>query len=180
MKIIDIVKFNNFIALVVDKEPEITYEKVNDGDYLIGSDESNLLYSCLYYQDCGDNKAFEGSEFDLPMKDGSTIHIKGQYWNDEYGKCSKLLNINIGRISIRSIDELKKCYVFRGLQVNIDVFEKLVKEFLETNPVYEIFGYYEYEDYIQSKSPINTKDHPNKDFQNKIRNIFINNIEEIK
>lgn len=180
MKILDIVKFNNFIALVVDKMPELTYEK--KGEYLIGSDDSNLLFSCLYYQDCGKYKAFSGREFDLPMKDGSTIHLNGQYWNDEEGRCAKFLNINLGRITIADIEELKKCFVFRGLQANVDVYEKLVKEFLEANPNYEIFGYYEYEDYIQARRSVNVNInyHPNIEFQKEIRNIFINNKEERK
>lgn len=180
MKIIDIVKFNNFIALVVDKMPKLTYEK-KDG-YLVGSDDSGLLFSCLFYQNNSKLKAFAGREFYLPMKDGSSIHINGQYWNDEEGRCAKLLNINLGRITIAGIDELKKCFVFSGLRVNLDVYKKLVKEFLEANPDYKIFGYYEYQDYIQSNRSVSAgiNNHPNESFQKEIRNIFLNNEEEQK
>lgn len=167
MKILDIVKFNDRIAIVVDTVPELTYEK--EWIYLIGSDESKLLFDCLYYESDRYAKAFAGREFDLPMKDGSITHCNGQYWSGRVEECAERLGIKLGDVTIQSLDELKRCYVFSGMQVNWRVYCDMLSEFFRNNPTYEIWGYMEYEMHIRNLPNVFKNDHPDKDFQEKIR-----------
>ena len=98
MKILDIVKFNSGVALVVDEMPTLTYEKMVapvsacEGEYekfafagrefLIGSDERGVFYDVLYHRvEPGGRKAFAGREFSLPMMNGETFKTDGWWWD---------------------------------------------------------------------------------------------------
>lgn len=166
VQIVDIVKFNNGIGIVVDEMPPIVYEK--HGIYLIGSDESGLLFDCLYYQYDRYAKAFGGTEFDLPMKDGTTTHCSGQYWSGRTSECSEILGIELGQVTIATQDMLKGCYVFTGKQINRAVYKKMVAEFLDQHPGYEVWGYWEYEGHLKGTDP-SRNDHPDTEFQEKVR-----------
>ena len=89
-KIVDIVKFNDRHAFVLDREYFLTYEQ--HGELLIGSDKTQTFFNVLYYApfggnpNFGSNYAFGGRKFDLQMKDGSAMHCYGQYW-DGYQVC---------------------------------------------------------------------------------------------
>lgn len=170
MKMIDIVKFNNGIAIVVDEIPELTYEKY--GTYLIGSDDSKLLFDCLYQHYDRFKKAFAGREFDLRMKDGTITHCEGQYWSGRTQECAKLIGIELGEITIQTLDALKECYVFTRYQVNLSVYRSMVSDFFAKNPGYEIFGYWEYDNRINGRNHRRGSDHPNVDFQKAWRDYY--------
>lgn len=166
MKIIDIVKFNDGIAIVVDEIPILTYEE--KGSLLIGSDESNLLFDCLYYQSPrGGAKAFAGRKFDLPLKDGGTIHCNGQWWQGKERECAEKLGIELAHITIRDLEFLKTCYVFSGMSVNKNVYMQMLRDFLTANPDYEVYGYWEYEGKVRGRR--NRQDHPDENFQKAVR-----------
>lgn len=75
MKILAVVKFNDYHAFVLDEPIKLTYEKI--GGMLIGSDETGIFYNCLFYEKpVGRFKAFAGREFDLPLKDGGKYEYK--------------------------------------------------------------------------------------------------------
>ena len=116
MQILDIVKFNNSIALVVDDIPTLTYEK--RGKYLIGSDNNGILFDCLYYMRDSMFKAFAGREFDLQMKDGSIIRCDGQYWSGKTKECGEELGIELCDVTLQSKQKLQDCYVFTRFSVN--------------------------------------------------------------
>ena len=166
MKIIDIVKFNDGIALVVDEIPALKYEQ--KGSLLIGSDDSNLLFDCLYFQmPRGNEKAFAGRKFDLPLKDGGSIHCDGKWWQGREVECAKELGIELAHITIRDLAFLKDCYVFGGLSVNKNVYMQMLRDFLTENPDYEVYGYWEYEGILCGRTTKN--DHPDENFQKAVR-----------
>lgn len=172
MKIIDIVKFNDHIGLVVDEIPQIVYEEY--GKFLIGSDDKGVLFNCLVYErPIGVFKAFGGREFDLPMKDGSVTHCYGQYWHDTFNNASKVLGFKLASITIQTLDDLKKCYVFVGYQAKYETYYKAVSDFLNNHPNYKIWGYREYEKHITNKPiELNHRDKVSESFQNKVRKMF--------
>lgn len=166
MKIIDIVKLNNGIALVVDEIPTLTYEQ--KGSLLIGSDDSNLLFNCLYYQTPrGNEKAFAGREFYLPLKDGGSIHCDGKWWQGREAECAEKLGIELAHITIRDLAFLKDCYVFVGLSVNKNVYMQMIRDFLTERPDYEVYGYWEYKGILCGRTTKN--DHPDENFQKAVR-----------
>jgi hypothetical protein len=143
MKILAVVKFNDHHAFVFDQPIEYTYEEIED--MLIGSDESRIFYSCLFYKKpFGNFKAFAGRKFDLPLKDGGTIHCDGQYWDGKSEKASKIKGVNIIPITGKYIEELKKCYVYYGMYADEDKLNQLISQY--DGKIYE---YNEYEKLIK-------------------------------
>ena len=68
MKILDIVRFNQGVACVVDEMPEKVHEKI-DSTLMYGMDETGTLYRCYEYDSpSGRFKAFGGAKFDLKMR----------------------------------------------------------------------------------------------------------------
>lgn len=173
MNIVDIVQFNNGIAIVVDEIPKLTYEK--HGTNLIGSDDSEVIFDCLYLQNDRLQKAFAGREFDLPMKDGTVTRCKGQYWSGRTRECANEIGIELGVATIQTLDALKKCYVFTGYQVNRLAYRSMVSEFFKKNPDYDIFGYWEYEARIKGMDFPRRQDHPSEDFQKAQRDYYSTN-----
>lgn len=126
IKIIDIIDHKNQCStqrfLVVSRKPKFTYER--RGDFLIGEDSGFFNFYAYDSPSLG-IRAFAGSKFDIPMKDGSTIKANGQWWNampeDYYG----LLNSS----GVSTIAELSKCHVF--CSGNID--PQLIEDWLKGN-----------------------------------------------
>lgn len=134
MKILKLVQSNyGHYYTVFDKVEEITYEKFGL-DY-VGSlldDKGNIVQShFLKKQHYGD--AFGGREIELEMKDGSKQKIK-DYWfdNGSYPDHGKFVDIGAG-----TIESLKKCYVYYGMNINKSLFESMVNEYLKTDVLYD-------------------------------------------
>lgn len=134
MKILKLVQTSyGHSYIVFDKVEEITYEKIGL-DY-VGSlldDRGNIVQShFLKKQHYGD--AFGGREIKLKMKDNSEVSIK-DYWFDcgSYPNHGDFVNIGAG-----TIEKLKKCYVYYGMNINKYLFESMVNEYLERDALYD-------------------------------------------
>ena len=151
MKIVDLVKVNSQCCIVFD-EPvgPLTYEK--HGDLLIGSDEQDIFYDCLYYDRPTPNmRAFSGRKFDLPMKDGTTTHCNGQYWYGRIGEAEKAVGEVIAEIGASTKEELKQCFVFVGRNISKRRLDEMFEEFKASHPGYEPWGYREYEKLLKEE-----------------------------
>ena len=163
MKILDIVKFNDGVAFVVDKMPDLAYEKMVapvsacEGEYekftfagrefLIGSDESGVFYDVLYHRvEPGGRKAFGGHEFSLPMKDGGTFKTDGWWWDGGSSVAAKMLGIEMGGVTIQDRPSLEKCFVFTAQYIDVKMFdERLYCPFVEERGEIEPRDYHEFE-----------------------------------
>lgn len=151
MKIVDLVKANDLCWVVFD-EPvgQLTYEK--HWSLLIGSDERGIFYDCLYYdRPTPHMRAFAGREFDLPMKDGTTTHCNGQYWYGHIAEAGRVIGEEIAEIGASTKEDLKRCFVFTSRNISKKRLDEMVKEFEESHPGYEPWGYRQYEDMIRGK-----------------------------
>lgn len=87
--------------------------------------EDNGFFKFYYYEKpVGRFKAFGGSEFDIPMKNGKVIKANGQWWDavpKDY--ISKVDSYGYG-----TIDTLSKCYVFGSVYVQKGMVEKWLEE----------------------------------------------------
>lgn len=153
--IIDIIQFNDRHAYVLDNKIQLTYEK--HGDLLIGSDDTQTFFSVLYYSPCGGNPnfggnyAFGGRKFVLSMKDGTTTHCYGQYWDGRYEDAEKLLGVKFADFTHCDIDSLVECYVFRGGTADKLKLQKMIDDFFEISPSYKPWEYREYEKFIANR-----------------------------
>lgn len=162
MKILDIVKFNDGVAFVVDKMPVLTYEKMVaptsacKGEYekfvfagrefLIGADEDGVFYDVLYHRKENGPKAFGGHEFSLPMKDGGTFKTDGWWWDGGSSVAARMLGIEMGRVTIQDRSSLEKCFVFTARYMDVKMFdERLYRPFVEERGEIEPRDYYEFE-----------------------------------
>lgn len=134
MKILKLIKGNhgNYFA-IFDKVPELTYEKIG-ADYIgsaVGSNGDIISSHFLKKERFGD--AFGGREIELKMKDGNTEIIKN-YWFDQgsYKEHGEFVGIGAG-----IIEELQKCYVYFGYNINKNTFEKMIDEYLAREKLYE-------------------------------------------
>lgn len=163
MKILDIVKFNDGVAFVVDEMPTLTYEKMTapvsacEGEYekftfagrefLIGRDESGVFYDVLYHRvEPGGRKAFAGREFSLPMKNGETFKTDGWWWDGGLSVAARMLGIEMGRVTIQDRASLAKCFVFTARCMDVKMFdERLYRPFVDEHGKIEPRDYHEFE-----------------------------------
>jgi hypothetical protein len=147
-EIIAVVKFNDGEALVLKEKPKLIYTKYGN-DTIIGTD--GVFYQFYGYErPNGSYKAFAGREFELELNDGTKEICNGQWWDMVTKKAVDVLGINetynqVVYATTRSIDDLKKCYVFqsyKGLRKSIEEFRKTY-----TGKVYD---YWEYEKLIKN------------------------------
>jgi len=92
--------------LILDTMPDLLYER--HGSILFATDDG--FFDCYGYEAPSRNsRAFGGREFDIRMKDGSTIKANGQWWSIGAAKhCPEPL-VSVG---ISTLPLLEKCYVF--------------------------------------------------------------------
>ena len=125
-KIEAVVKFNNGEAWVLNRKPEIVYEK--KGNIMYGNDYG--FYNVYGFEaPCGKWKAFAGHEFDLPLKDGNVEHCYGQWWNAGHSKVEKILDIQLRPVTFKTNEDLIKCYVFTGASIEENYANKLRSEY---------------------------------------------------
>ncbi|GKW27802.1 hypothetical protein AB6D34_09245 [Pectobacterium brasiliense] len=130
LSIVAVVSMNDGEALVLNRELELVYEKMPNGDY-VGEDGpfKNLLF---FRHGSGSSKAFAGRELVLKMKDGTLNKIKNHWWHG--------LLKDTQSVFACDIDSLKKCYVFSGgFSVNKEEFDALRSTY--TGPVYPYWDY---------------------------------------
>lgn len=108
-----VVKFNQGIAFVLNKDVEFTYYK--QGSLIIGLDPTCTFVKCYHYERPTPGfSAFGGREFDIPLENGEVIHCNGQWWDGGYSKAAELLGEELISATYNDIKSLKNCYVFYG------------------------------------------------------------------
>lgn len=118
--------------VVLDEMPKLTYEKINH-DY-VGSatdGDGNIIFS-HYLKRQSFGGAFGGRELTLEMKDGSEEKIK-DYWFDHgsYKGHGRFVDIGVG-----TPETLKNVFVFMGANIEKDLFDELLDEYLRTEKIY--------------------------------------------
>ena len=133
IKVIALVKFNDGVALVLNRSPNILYER--NCVFLFAKD--GLFHNFYYYRRPDYySQAFAGRVFDIPMLDGSFERANGQWWDG----CPR----GYKGIAIGTIEKLKKCYVFWSSYALANDVENLISS--HDGPVYP---YWEYEKIIK-------------------------------
>ena len=119
-KIIDVIHTNKQIFIVLDELPNFVYER--RGKFLEAEDSG--FFNFYKFDLFGNNKAFGGRRFDIPLKDGSVEKAHGQWWdsvpNDYYG-----LLYNVG---ISTLDKLANCYVFHSGKIDKKILDEWLRE----------------------------------------------------
>ena len=116
--------YGNQIFLVLDEMPSFKYERI--GQWLHAEDSG--FFSQYKYDRPGPNwKAFAGRKFDIPMKDGTTEHAYGQWWD---AINTELIGVETCSPGIKTLEKLEECYVFVG---GIAVKKSIVEDWLEEN-----------------------------------------------
>ena len=148
IKILAIVKhtgcYGESYHYVLNRPLEKKYTKI-DNETIIGYDEGALSF--YKRERCSEHwKAFGGSEFDLPLTDGSTEHCYGQWWDGMSDSAKELYNPdNLQHFAWGTKEELKRCYVYIGGECERKWLEELKKDYKG-----KIYDYWEYEKMIKS------------------------------
>ena len=136
-KIKAVVKFNEGIAIVL--QDKIITKANKHGNNIIESD--GLFFSSLVYDRPSERwKAFAGRKFDIELEDGTVEHCTGQWWDGTTEKTKDIVGGDFISVTVCSIEELKKCYVFCGRYALKDKFEALLKTYTGKK-----YGYWEYD-----------------------------------
>lgn len=124
MKIVAMVRFNAGWAYVFDAPVIFRHseETINGVRYLIGRD-GPFVKALRYEKARGGLKAFAGAEITLDMADGSSRTVKDDWWHVA-PPCN-----GVASITYNTVDELKRCYVYRGACVETSALEALVSEY---------------------------------------------------
>lgn len=133
LKIVALVQINNSEALVLNRPLKMLYEF--SGQDLIGSD-GPFRRALRYETPRGRFKAFAGSEFDIPLKDGGTVRAKGQYWSAGLEGFTET--------AYGTVDGLKKCYVYTGALIDPAALQELRAEYTGC-----VYPYWDYEKVIK-------------------------------
>ncbi|KAF6636555.1 hypothetical protein H6F38_04765 [Paenibacillus sp. EKM208P] len=137
MKIAALVRSGESKDIVLDEKPKMTYYR--SGGMLIGMDDTCTFLDLLYYQNDPHSKAFAGYEFDITLDTGEVVHCNGQWWHGGVEKAEKLIGEKIVHVGYKSVDELKKCYVFTGGFAIRDNLKELLQSY--TGQVWEYWDY---------------------------------------
>lgn len=125
-KIIAKTTFNDGIAIVLEKRPELVYQK--QGIYMWGTD--GLFYSCYKNEGMGRTwKAFAGRKFTITLEGGETVECKGQWWDAGQRQVEKILGITLGGATVGNIESLKRCYVYSGYSVDVEKYRELLEKY---------------------------------------------------
>lgn len=145
-KVLAVVKVNDTEALVLDRLPAFKYGLSNG--CITGKD--GLFADCLYYEaPFGRFKAFAGREFKIKLEDGSIIECNGQYWDGVKKDHIEVLGFVPSRVTINSLDSLKKCFVFTGTYANPELFQKLRNTYDG-----KVWEYWEYDKHIKESKEV--------------------------
>lgn len=121
--------------ILVDEEPEITYEKIGQ-DYVGSSkNENGEVISSHYLKKQSYGDAFAGREIRLNMKDGDTEVIKN-YWFDHgsYPEHGTFTSVGIG-----TPESLKDIYVYHGSSIETNLFSEMLSEYLENDTFHKYY-----------------------------------------
>ena len=125
-KIIAKVTFNDGIAVVFDKRPELVYQR--QGAYMWGTD--GLFYKCYKNEGMGRTwKAFAGREFSIALGNGEVVVCKGQWWDAGQRSIEKIVGVTLGGATVGILESLKRCYVYGGYDVDIEKYKELLDKY---------------------------------------------------
>lgn len=145
-KIEAVVKFNDSEALVLSESPKILYERY--GNYLFGLDEYRVFCDCYKYdRPSKDWEAFAGRKFDISMRDGTVEHAYGQWWDGGTKEFEEKLGSEIIHVTLRTKEDLKRCYVFVAYRADKSEYLKLRSQYRE-----KVYDYWEYEEILKGES----------------------------
>lgn len=146
IKIEALTKFNDGVAFVLNRKPNLIWRSLNNKKILYGTD--GVFYNVLGYGACsGSSKAFGGSKFTVTLEDGEQIECYGQYWSGGHGVVEKELGIKLCSTPIGTIEGLKSCYVFSGMNADIEKINELREVYKSNGGV--VYPYYDYEKIIK-------------------------------
>jgi len=136
IQILDIiVNKHDQIFLLLDRMPELLYIRK---DSWLGASDSGF-YKFYYHHRDPHAKAFAGRTIHIPLLDGTIIEATGQWWDGIHPDYTDLKLVGVG-----SFEKLRKCYVFCGYKVRLDIIQKALSDFTPSN------NYYRYD--IKSKN----------------------------
>lgn len=142
IEVLTLVKFNSNVAMVL--RDEISYKYTKYGDLIIGTDQSGTFVRCYEYNRPSPGFfAFAGTDFDISLENGEIIHCYGQWWDGGYKRAAKILGCELVHVAYRSLEELKKCYVFIGTSANKDNLTTLINGYQG-----KVYRYKEYRDIL--------------------------------
>lgn len=125
IKIEAVVKFNDGEAYVINRWPEFKYEKA--GRLLYAND--GIFVSCYAHNVDPWAKAFGGRKFNLQMLDGSVTECHGQYWDAGQDTLAEMFGVELTHVTIETIADLKKCFVFCGASADREKLAQLRAEY---------------------------------------------------
>src|SRR5260221_3119339 len=136
MIVLAIVKFNSGVALVLDEDPKLVYNKY---DYtIVGTD--GCFCEGLFYERPSENwQAFAGRKFDIQLENGEVEHCTGQWWRGLSTKAISILGETPISVTARSLSALKECYVFCGYWAIKSEYNKLIAAY--DAPIYDYWDY---------------------------------------
>lgn len=155
MKIIDIVKFNDGYAYVLNERPTMKYhEEMVPSNLtgkmqrmLVGQNEAGMMDFLTYGNELPYAKAFAGREFEILMEDGSKRKIKDVWWDSGSTSWMKKHNVELVDFTHNTFDELVNCFVFFSGTARKDVLQKLLDDFYDENKKYKPLDYMWYRNY---------------------------------
>lgn len=157
MKIIDIVKFNDGYAFVLDESPTMVYheEMVKDNytgrmkKMLVGKNDAGMMDFFTYGNELPYAKAFAGREFEILMGDGSKRTIKDVWWDGGSTSWGEAHGVKLVDFPHNTFERLVDCFVFFSGTARRDVIEKLLDDFHKENPDHEPCKYEDYRKYCR-------------------------------
>lgn len=158
MKILEIVKFNNGFAYVVDEPEPLVYHEETVRDTILCRDRRMLVgespdgrMDFLTFQHLGGHfKAFAGRELTLQMTDGSTRKVKDDWWSEGSTNWAIAHKTSVVGFTYNTLPRLADCYVFYGSSIRQDRLDAMLAEFKEAHPNYTPWAYDAYEKHCRT------------------------------
>lgn len=156
MKILEIVKFNDHYAYVVDEDTPLVYheETVPDKVYgkrfmLVGENSIGRMSFLTFQRHSGRFKAFAGREFQVQMEDGTVRTLKDDWWDGGSSEWAQAHGVRICGLTYRTLDHLVDCCVFCGSYARADKLQALLDEFKSGHPDYTPWEYNDWHDHCR-------------------------------
>lgn len=124
-------------SVIVDRMPVFLYETADDVHFYANDDG---FYANYHKKHDRHADAFAGREFKIPMKDGTFLEAKGQYWAGGNGYTEP-----VREVGINTIDGLHKSHIYYSGCVS----EKKLNDWLANNKHSVCRNKYEKGDYLR-------------------------------
>lgn len=138
MKIEAMITLNGGVAYVLDKEPELVWQRL-DKKTLYGTD--GVFYDVLRHSYETGYKAFGGREFEIRLQNGEIVKCNGQWWSAGHSAVEEHLRIKLTSVAAGEKEGLKKCFVFHGYSADFEKLEALKQKYLKKGVIYPLREY---------------------------------------